>query len=69
MARPPQIVDRGDMDVLADYEHGDVILRLLNRKGARVPEDWPLPAATARALAMALIEAADSVAPRSEVGH
>lgn len=73
MARPasprqPQVVDSGDMQVLADMEHGDVLLRLLNRRGARVPEDWPLPAGTARALAYELIRAADAVAPVSEAG-
>lgn len=68
LPRQPQIVDSGDMQVLADYDNGDVILRLLNRRGARVPEDWPLPAETARALGYALFEAAEAVQPQSAVG-
>ena len=68
LPRQPQVVDSGDMQVLADIDNGDVLLRLLNRRGARVPEDWPLPVGTARALAYALIEAADAVAPQSKAG-
>lgn len=68
LPRQPQIVDSGDMQVLADLDNGDVLLRLLNRKGARVPEDWPLPVETAKALAYELLKAADAVAPASTAG-
>ena len=70
MARPPQIVDRGDMQVLADIVNQSVLVRVLNRIGARIPEDWTLSPELARALAGQLAEAADAVAPRSEArGH
>lgn len=58
LPRQPQVVDSGDMQVLAN---GKVVLRMLPRKGDRIPVDWPMPPEFARRLAVELLEAADAV--------
>lgn len=65
LPRQPQVVDNGDMQVIAN---GKVVLRMLNRRGARVPEDWPMSPEFARELAAELLAAAEAVQPQSAAG-
>lgn len=58
LPRQPQVVDSGDMQVLAN---GKVVLRLQSKKGDRIPVDWPMEPDFAQALAMALMKAAADV--------
>ena len=58
LPRQPQVVDSGDMQVLAN---GKVVLRLKQKKGDRIPVDWPMEADFAEALALELLRAAAAV--------
>ena len=58
LPRQPQVVDNGDMQVLVN---GKVVLRMLPKKGDRIPVDWQMPPDFAEALALELLRAAAAV--------